>query len=177
MAKKPSSFGKRNSFAKTTSASKLGKPHGLNKQGEAASNVDVSHTHLETLRRQAERNARSALSNADMSPGALEEGYLELYYTDTGEILRLSGSNAGRGYYDSQGEAHFEYSANNYTARPFWVLVWGHSHPARNRGEPPRSRRGLSRNDEGLLETAPVYIKYGANNYFPHRGRNYQQFS
>ncbi len=92
--------------------------------------------------------------------------------------------------YGKQGEearvdvspAHLNRLRRDATSRPFWVLVWAHSHPGRRSRGASNYLSGLSRtlgrddDDHGLLLTAPVLIKH-PNGWQPHTASSYRQFS
>lgn len=119
---------------------------------------------LANLRSTAIQNAKNYINNANIDFGEDEDGYVELYFVDNGEVHQLRGAQAGRPRNGSDGTPHFDYDLRAYRSRPFWVLCWAHSHTWRDRRDRSLStQRLLSRPSDddrnNLMPFAPLVIK------------------
>ena len=78
---------------------------------------------IESLRYRAITRAKNYIRNSDVSIGADEDGYMEIYFPDRGRIHMYQASEAGRG---SGGEFEFVFRRSMEGGE---VLVTAHSHP------------------------------------------------
>lgn len=185
---KPGSYGKpgssnpkyggtvssRSKYPKGSNSGKYGSGRYGPKQGgtrqisDTADEHNVDPRHLDSLRESAIIRAKGFLRSADYRVNRPEEGYAELYLLDTQEVIKLPGNQAGRAVRNGVGELKFEYNFGQYRQHPFFVLVFGHSHPKKHNSSRAREHRylcypstpqpGDPQSDEDLKEFAPVVI-------------------
>ncbi len=128
----------------------------------------VTSQELDSLRGPAIERAKAYIANADYSLNAPEDGYAELYLLDTREQVELAGPLAGYPVRTRDGTLKFRYDFNNYSSHPFYVLVFAHSHPRRDRStrlsdqsylcRPSRPVSGDPQSDQDLMRYAPLVI-------------------
>lgn len=140
---------------------------------------------LANLRSTAIQNAKNYINNANIDFGEDEDGYVELYFVDNGEVLQLRGREAGYPETDEDGRPHFKYDLRRFRGRPFWILCWAHSHPWDSRRDQSlQTRTRLAQASHGdrnnLLPFAPLVIKSPPQSRQPSvvgSGRHFRQFN
>jgi len=160
--------------------------HTYGKQDQSQPLADETRQTLHDLREAAILRAKSSsVNSANLEHGQMEEGFMSLYFTDVpgGEVLDLDGPQAGRGIVRN-GIPMFEYFTDRYMSRPFWVLVFAHSHPEDGSAGDQSYLRGLSpyggdtmTGDRALNDHAPVCIFYPHRRWWTHRRSSYVKFS
>jgi len=146
------------------------KPDGFGKQDEIITRSDQLNQH----RAQAIARAEQYLRTVDTSFRSREYGYAELFLLDEQRVVPLEDLEAGHPVQSSDGIPKFKYDFPEYAGHPYFVLVFGHSHPSRSRNPSLSERRELSNlsrpgpgnpdGDTNLLRYAPVVIGYPFGN-------------
>jgi|GEM_PF-1317994 len=123
---------------------------------------------LQPLRSIAIDRAKAYLARANYDFGSPEDGYAEIFLIDLQEVIELPGSECGRAVTSRNGTPQWQYDFGQYSAHPFFVLVFGHSHPDDSRNPSDEDMRrlcrpsyrvpGASSSDRDLYPYAPVVI-------------------
>jgi len=186
---KPSTFGKPIVGSGKTPAygsnnKPVAKPSAFGKHDEE--NLLLTSDDLTQHRARAVQRAQSYLASANYDFGEPEDGYAEIFLIDLQKVIELPGPNCGRAVTSSNGTPQWEYDFGPYSSHPFYVLVFGHSHPDDSRNPSNADKRRLCRpslrvpgarsSDRDLYPYAPVVIgcRSGARPY--NENRQYRQW-
>lgn len=160
---------------------KIGQPHTKPKQLRRTTSAD-----LQDLRREAIAGARAYLANSNYNAGSPEDGYAEVFLIDLQQVVKLPGSQCGHPVTGADGTPKWRYDFSRFRAHPFYVLVFGYSHPNISRNPSAEERRMLCRpstprpgnpnSDRDLFPYAPVVIGCANGSRPWNTNRTYRQW-